>query len=226
MLYSRSLLNMGLEPPGNCHLSGATIPAFPCPPGPAPFSAFSMVQSKGCWLSREYSFTWATLDSATSRLSTPQTPRPRVWTWSMTWVAFSTSMAKNRTRTATTKSMGVESSFSNRTEYSGGRASSGRPVSTTVPRSRSGECFRVMSPLYEGRVQRTSIRAGMDGPAAAGDNPPFQQNHRGVVPMLLRNVLAFSTALLLGGLAAAPAQADPSVAARLDARGVRYVVDE
>src|SRR5690606_35660656 len=48
----------------------------------------------------------------------------------------------------------------------------------------------------------------------------------GVVPMLLRNVLAFSTALLLGGLAAAPAQADPSVAARLDARGVRYVVDE
>jgi len=44
--------------------------------------------------------------------------------------------------------------------------------------------------------------------------------------MLLRNVLAFSTALLLGGLAAAPAQADPSVAARLDARGVRYVVDE
>lgn len=44
--------------------------------------------------------------------------------------------------------------------------------------------------------------------------------------MLLRNVLALSSALVLGGLVAAPALADASVAARLDARGVRYVVDE
>jgi hypothetical protein len=44
--------------------------------------------------------------------------------------------------------------------------------------------------------------------------------------MLLRNVLALSSALVLGGLVAAPALADSSVTARLDARGVRYVVDE
>src|SRR5690606_14771810 len=73
----------------------------------SPFYAFFMVQSNGCWLSLEYSFTWATLDSATSRVKTPQTPRPRVWTWSMTWVAFSMFMPKKRASTPTTKSMGV-----------------------------------------------------------------------------------------------------------------------
>ena len=30
--------------------------------------AFSIVHNSGCWLSREYSFTCATLDSATSRV--------------------------------------------------------------------------------------------------------------------------------------------------------------
>src|SRR5690606_21735245 len=32
--------------------------------------AFSNVASSGCWLSRAYSLTWATLDSATSRVNT------------------------------------------------------------------------------------------------------------------------------------------------------------
>jgi hypothetical protein len=36
------------------------------------------VHSSGCWFIREYSLTWATLVSATSRVNTPHTPRPRV----------------------------------------------------------------------------------------------------------------------------------------------------
>src|SRR3546814_2103916 len=114
MVYSRSLLNMGREPPeitttqmGVAAGFSTSPPWLPCRSFPArPAShpgasramglsvppmrpqAFSIVHSSGCWLSLEYSLTCATFDSATSRVKTPQTPRPRVWTCSMTWVAF------------------------------------------------------------------------------------------------------------------------------------------
>src|SRR3546814_9670928 len=115
MVYSRSLLNMGREPPeitttqmGVAAGFSTSPPWLPCRSFPArPAShpgasramgfsvppmrpqAFSIVHSSGCWLSLEYSLTCATFDSATSRVKTPQTPRPRVWTCSMTWVALS-----------------------------------------------------------------------------------------------------------------------------------------
>lgn len=44
--------------------------------------------------------------------------------------------------------------------------------------------------------------------------------------MSLRILFALCSVLLLGALPAAPALADASVASRLDARGVHYVVDE
>src|SRR5690348_5575605 len=68
---------------------------------------FSIVQSSGCWWTRENSFTCATLLSATSRLNTPQTPLPRVWTCNITCVARSRAMLKNVSSTTTTNSIGV-----------------------------------------------------------------------------------------------------------------------
>src|SRR5688500_2965558 len=117
MVCSRSLLNMEKGPPDYAHEDGGAGRPFQWrPPRGGGFArlvpllrvyAFSIVQSKGCWLSLEYSFTCATLDSATSRVKTPQTPRPRVCTWSMICVAFSAFMAKKRISTSTTKSIGV-----------------------------------------------------------------------------------------------------------------------
>src|SRR4249919_2901095 len=120
MVCSRSLLNMVRWPPETWPLvtdprdGGSTDHFQPCKPSPTQnlqlqctVYAFSMVHSKGCWLTRAYSLTCATLDSATSRVNTPHTPRPRVCTCSITWVAFSRFMAKNRIRTSTTKSIGV-----------------------------------------------------------------------------------------------------------------------
>ena len=46
-------------------------------PCTSPFYPFSIVHSSGCWFSLEYSFTCATLDSATLRVYRPQTPRRR-----------------------------------------------------------------------------------------------------------------------------------------------------
>ena len=79
---------------------------FSCTPHKS-FYAFSIVHNRGCWFIREYSFTCATLDSAISRVKTPQTPRPRVCTCNITWVARSRSRVKKRVRISTTKSIGV-----------------------------------------------------------------------------------------------------------------------
>src|SRR6478609_927545 len=115
MVCSRSLLNMVRWPPKTWPLvtdprdGGSTDHFQPYQNEPLQCTvyAFSMVHSKGCWFTRAYSLTCATFDSATSRVNTPQTPRPRVCTCSITWVAFSRFMAKNRIRTSTTKSIGV-----------------------------------------------------------------------------------------------------------------------
>ena len=73
------------------------------------------VHNNGCWWEREYSFTWVTLDSATSRVYTPHTPRPRVCTCSITCVAFSWFSRRKPRNTSTTKSIGVKSSFEQHT---------------------------------------------------------------------------------------------------------------
>src|SRR6185437_8420701 len=71
------------------------------------FQASSRVHISGCWWSRAYVVTCATLVSAISKVKTPHTPLPFVWTSSMMRVAVGRSRLKNFSRTSTTNSIGV-----------------------------------------------------------------------------------------------------------------------